>query len=221
MEKSKSASKPQFADSECGICLNLMVEPAKVPCGHYFCIECLEKVLINNRKCPFCRKDVSLNFQPKIDVKMQQEIAKNHPTEYKKRVEELKAQRALELQKVKLVLQYGNTHREVNAQNGNSHDWTAFVKSAHGNVDISKFIEQVEFKLHPTFHNPVRICKKQPYKVSCLGWGTFWIPITIYWKPELEMGHTELNHYLSFNGEGEWHTVTIEIEKEKLEKLEK
>jgi len=41
----KSSSKNEPTNFDCGVCLNLMTEPAKLPCNHYFCLECLERVL--------------------------------------------------------------------------------------------------------------------------------------------------------------------------------
>lgn len=48
-------------------------------------------------------------------------------------------------------------------------------------------IKCVEYKLHPTFPNPVRrICEKgdsnRPFGLSAEGWGTFTIPIRVFMK---------------------------------------
>ncbi|KAJ1453625.1 hypothetical protein M885DRAFT_523872 [Pelagophyceae sp. CCMP2097] len=47
---------------ECGICLEVLELPVKVPCGHDFCRECIESVVkratcANGVACPLCRKN--------------------------------------------------------------------------------------------------------------------------------------------------------------------
>ncbi|ONH69374.1 Transcription initiation factor TFIID subunit 14 [Cyberlindnera fabianii] len=39
--------------------------------------------------------------------------------------------------------------------------------------------DKVTFHLHPTFENPTRVLKKQPFRLQEEGWGGFEIPITI------------------------------------------
>jgi len=49
-------------DEECTICLDFVMEnsyenyPLKIPCGHYFHLICLNRLLSVNNKCPNCRK---------------------------------------------------------------------------------------------------------------------------------------------------------------------
>ena len=46
-------------DDMCPICLHLMVEPIKLKCGHYFCVQCIKKAYrVLNHKCPMCRKAI-------------------------------------------------------------------------------------------------------------------------------------------------------------------
>ena len=41
---------------ECGICLDIIVEPLTISCGHSFCRMCLHACLTrSNKKCPVCR----------------------------------------------------------------------------------------------------------------------------------------------------------------------
>ncbi|MCP3930365.1 MAG: hypothetical protein GY705_14835 [Bacteroidetes bacterium] len=63
-------------------------------------------------------------------------------------------------------------------------DWTIFVKGAE---DVLEKIEYVEYTLHPTFKNPVRIINERghgPYAfpLSTSGWGTFTVKVKIYYK---------------------------------------
>jgi len=59
MEQQKPTSSGSIIDVtllECSICLNLLVEPISIPCGHTFCRTCLVTTLQRaQKKCPLCR----------------------------------------------------------------------------------------------------------------------------------------------------------------------
>ncbi|KAJ8015212.1 hypothetical protein DPEC_G00023790 [Dallia pectoralis] len=42
-------------DLECSLCMRLFYEPVTTPCGHTFCLKCLERCLDHNPKCPLCK----------------------------------------------------------------------------------------------------------------------------------------------------------------------
>lgn len=79
-------------------------------------------------------------------------------------------------------------------------DWTIFVK---GPNDVLDQIEYVEYALHPTFPNPVRVINERshgPYAfpLSTSGWGTFTVKVNIYYK---DGTYQQLSHYLKFADE--------------------
>jgi E3 ubiquitin-protein ligase SHPRH len=43
-------------DLECGICKTTMEERAILPCGHFFCKECITMWLVRHHKCPLCNQ---------------------------------------------------------------------------------------------------------------------------------------------------------------------
>ena len=43
------------------------------------------------------------------------------------------------------------------------------------------------------------------------GWGTFEVPITVYFHSWLKAPKLELEHYLSFEGAGKWEKCSIRI----------
>ena len=50
---------------ECPVCFEKMCQPKLLPCGHTFCIDCLNQIAQNNRQrnkidCPNCRKSHNL-----------------------------------------------------------------------------------------------------------------------------------------------------------------
>lgn len=44
----------------CPICLEVFTSPMRTPCGHTFCLMCIENwVTIGKRECPICKHHVS------------------------------------------------------------------------------------------------------------------------------------------------------------------
>lgn len=46
---------------QCSICLEIFTKPVSTPCGHNYCMACLNKCWDNNQqyRCPFCKKQFS------------------------------------------------------------------------------------------------------------------------------------------------------------------
>lgn len=84
--------------------------------------------------------------------------------------------------RVQVKIEFG--HQAIskdNPTNQFTHDWTVFVKGADG-ADISHIIERVVFHLHESFPKPKRVCKEPPYTLSESGYGSFTLPIDIFFK---------------------------------------
>ncbi|XP_075708752.1 LON peptidase N-terminal domain and RING finger protein 2 [Rhinoderma darwinii] len=47
------------SDFECSLCMRLFYEPVATPCGHTFCLKCLERCLDHNPHCPLCKENLS------------------------------------------------------------------------------------------------------------------------------------------------------------------
>ncbi|XP_029460649.1 LON peptidase N-terminal domain and RING finger protein 2 isoform X2 [Rhinatrema bivittatum] len=66
-EHPASTSKPReipvvladASDFECSLCMRLFYEPVATPCGHTFCLKCLERCLDHNPHCPLCKENLS------------------------------------------------------------------------------------------------------------------------------------------------------------------
>jgi hypothetical protein len=117
---------------ECSVCLSIMVEPIRIKCGHLYCLECIEQIIINGKgndsiKCPMDR----LSFDYLNDLKFDKTIQSfNYATNAKSFFE--KANRVIESRRNKenlaeLTLAYGNFHTLINSQDQNQHQWSAFV----------------------------------------------------------------------------------------------
>merc|ERR1719263_2671412 len=111
----------------------------------------------------------------------------------------------------------GNKHELVKApQKSNSssahvnkHRWTVFLELAHPELKkfTYKLIDKVEFQLHETFRPPLRTVKVKdntPIEYSTIGWGTFDVPITVFWKKSTGLHTATCEHELSFQGNGKW-----------------
>nr|XP_046262201.1 LON peptidase N-terminal domain and RING finger protein 3-like isoform X2 [Scatophagus argus] len=71
-------------DLECSLCMRLFYEPVTTPCGHTFCLQCLERCLDHNPKCPLCKEELSeylVQRQYCKTVLMEKLISKYLPSE--------------------------------------------------------------------------------------------------------------------------------------------
>ncbi|XP_032410141.1 LON peptidase N-terminal domain and RING finger protein 3 [Xiphophorus hellerii] len=72
-------------DLECSLCMRLFYEPVTTPCGHTFCLQCLERCLDHNPKCPLCKEELSeylVQRQYCKTVLMENLISKYLPSEF-------------------------------------------------------------------------------------------------------------------------------------------
>ncbi|XP_039511520.1 LON peptidase N-terminal domain and RING finger protein 2-like isoform X2 [Pimephales promelas] len=58
-ERQVSSQLLDSADFECSLCMRLFYEPVTTPCGHTFCLKCLERCLDHNPNCPLCKENLS------------------------------------------------------------------------------------------------------------------------------------------------------------------
>ncbi|XP_069027074.1 LON peptidase N-terminal domain and RING finger protein 3-like [Embiotoca jacksoni] len=76
------------ADLECSLCMRLFYEPVTTACGHTFCLQCLERCLDHNAKCPLCKEELSeylVQRQYCKTVLMENLISKYLPSELMER----------------------------------------------------------------------------------------------------------------------------------------
>jgi transcription initiation factor IIF auxiliary subunit len=67
-------------------------------------------------------------------------------------------------------------------------DWAIYI---NGTATELNQIKCVQYTLHPTFPNPVRMVCSPPFQLSARGWGTFVVGVTIFFKD----GQTILTNY--------------------------
>lgn len=86
---------------------------------------------------------------------------------------------------VKIELGHKASCKKNPSPDGFTHDWEVFVRGP-GRDDISHFVEKVVFHLHESFPKPKRVLKNPPYAVSEHGYGSFFLPIEVYFKNKIE-----------------------------------
>ncbi|KAI3401852.1 hypothetical protein diail_6411 [Diaporthe ilicicola] len=85
-----------------------------------------------------------------------------------------------------------------------THSWTVFVKGID-DVDITYWLKRVQFKLHESIPNHVRMIdgqKGEPFAVHETGWGEFEITIKMYYVPESSEKAQTLYHHLRLHAYG-------------------
>lgn len=83
-----------------------------------------------------------------------------------------------------------------------SHKWTVYVRGAT-NEDLGVVIKRVEFRLHPSFNNPVRVVDSPPFELSESGWGEFEIGISLFFHSDVSEKKLNLFHHLKLYSESE------------------
>lgn len=208
------------AQYTCAICLLVIVEPIKTECNHYFCFFCFEEMKDSNLdhltlKCPLCRVKLNREKQYEIDTNLDKKIKELFPKEYIEKYKILEYNKKLNSSLFKIRITYGNRHRLIEDDDDeirNNHEWKMFVK-LDGIFDEKKFIEKVEFRLHPTFRDNLIVVENPPYSFARIGWGVFLIPIKIYWKDCLNLEPMEFSHFLCFNRDIKSDVKIIKIDK--------
>ncbi|PHH74706.1 hypothetical protein CDD80_2892 [Ophiocordyceps camponoti-rufipedis] len=85
-----------------------------------------------------------------------------------------------------------------------THSWKVFVKGLE-DIDITYWVRRVQFKLHESIPNYVRMIDGvpgQPFVVSDTGWGEFDITIKLYYVNESGEKPQTLYHYLRLHPYG-------------------
>lgn len=70
LEEAKISEDDNTIESECGICMTVMVEPVKFPCKHVFCAQCAQVFLVQSRECPLCRVEVPKGWTMTVDKEL-------------------------------------------------------------------------------------------------------------------------------------------------------
>ncbi|CEP21445.1 Transcription initiation factor TFIID subunit 14 AltName: Full=TBP-associated factor 14; AltName: Full=TBP-associated factor 30 kDa; AltName: Full=Transcription initiation factor TFIIF 30 kDa subunit; AltName: Full=Transcription factor G 30 kDa subunit; AltName: Full=SWI/SNF chromatin-remodeling complex subunit TAF14; AltName: Full=SWI/SNF complex subunit TAF14; AltName: Full=SWI/SNF complex 29 kDa subunit; AltName: Full=Actin non-complementing mutant 1; AltName: Full=Chromosome stability protein 10 [Cyber len=94
-----------------------------------------------------------------------------------------------------------------------------YLLDEQGNEVPANIFDKVTYHLHPTFANPVRVIKKQPFKIEEQGWGEFELGITFTFVDKA--GDRKVAHDLNFLQEKYEvdHVIHCPLKSEKLKSL--
>ncbi|CAD8075822.1 unnamed protein product [Paramecium sonneborni] len=200
---------------DCPICLNIAVDPIQLSiCKHIFCSPCFIDLLdYNNQsyRCPLCRQNYLKNEPLIVNKDLATKIKDSNPELYAQRQQQIIQQQMMLPNQIKVSVVYGNYYQRINTQDKNMNQWDLIVKMEYNkssdqialkNFDLNNMIESVTYYLHETFKPNVVTVQKAPFQLKRLGWGVFNIPILIKFKKEYNIPNLEVDHYLSFQGDG-------------------
>lgn len=107
------------------------------------------------------------------------------------------------------------SNRPKDAPADHTHKWKVFVRGIN-NEDISYWLRKVQFKLHDTYANSVRMIETPPFEVEETGWGEFEIAIKFYFVPESTEKPQTIWHSLKLHPFGD----DIEGKRERRERVD-
>ena len=93
-----SISRPD--EVECPVCMDVLVDPVSVDCGHVMCLRCLMKSIKAARfeaKCPLCRREVTwrahnMKIRAAVAWEVENNMTEKEMAEYMERMAEYRAE---------------------------------------------------------------------------------------------------------------------------------
>ncbi len=79
MSTRKKIKKEQILISkldDCSICLERLLHPCKLQCGHVFCFLCIKGFLLQSSECALCRCKIRSNYSVKPEQVSQKALVK-------------------------------------------------------------------------------------------------------------------------------------------------
>uniref|UniRef100_A0A914HED2 Protein AF-9 homolog n=1 Tax=Globodera rostochiensis TaxID=31243 RepID=A0A914HED2_GLORO len=98
---------------------------------------------------------------------------------------------------------YGNKAVLLQLKNkeNHTHRWTLYVRAYDPEEDLGHYIRKVQFRLHESYPNNVRIVERPPFEITETGWGEFDAQMKMYFvdvneKPVTAFHYIRLHHPL-------------------------
>lgn len=114
------------------------------------------------------------------------------------------------------AIPFDPANRPRDAPPDHTHKWRVFVRGVTTDSDITHWLRKVQFKLHDTYANSVRMVETPSssgeFAVEETGWGEFEIALKFYFAPESNEKPQTLWHALKL------HPYHGDIEKQKAER---
>jgi hypothetical protein len=189
-------------DMKCPLCLEFLLKPISLKCGHTFCMYCLEYSIVYNPSCPICRKSIdggvsSIILEKNINKELQDKIAENVDVDMiKKREEGIIKDKA---KSKTIIIEYGNTSilQEGSVKlKKRKYTWTLFVKVVSNPLKYNP-IKLVEFDINPHLDKsiPIKVAT-QPFEFERHGTYDFPVNIKIIFLDKLKIQPYTTSHEL-------------------------
>lgn len=215
-------------DLECSICLELLLQPQRLPCSHAFCRSCLAAAVRRDRHCALCRAAIPEDFNPAlapVHKPLEDILVRACTVEYTQRLEEV-ARAASQL----VRLHIGNKYDLLGFKPRITHRWTVHVELAvqeeaalPAGTQLPDLIKHVRFGLLPACRlvscgsQPVADEERDkpapsfvevrhpPFEVTCTSWCSCTVPVVVSWQDWVGQPPLRLDHVLNFQcGGGSW-----------------
>nr|XP_036869066.1 E3 ubiquitin-protein ligase RNF168 isoform X1 [Manis javanica] len=113
-------SIPSLSECQCGICVEILIEPVTLPCNHTLCNPCFQSTVEKaSLCCPFCRRRVSswtryhTRRNSLVNTELWEIIQKHYPKECKLRASGQESEEIVDdCQPVRLLCKPGELRRE-------------------------------------------------------------------------------------------------------------
>ena len=236
LKKFKNMDDKGIKDVTCAICLDVMVEPCRLYCGHRFCIQCVGAHFEDKHECAICRTAMPNGFVEQIDFQFQGSIQENHNDLYNEKMSSLMATNELFVGKENEItmveFEIGNTHRIVwnnpkISQAGYliDNDTTTYIRINNPKLRFKawKLIEKVQFMVPETLSEKRFIEKKPEYNndftYRAFVWSNYQADIKVFWRKGLGLPEsTVFSHELNVDG-GSSRIVKMRVNKAAYENM--
>uniref|UniRef100_A0A0N4ZQM9 YEATS domain-containing protein 4 n=1 Tax=Parastrongyloides trichosuri TaxID=131310 RepID=A0A0N4ZQM9_PARTI len=100
----------------------------------------------------------------------------------------------------------GNTAKPLDVEiidesgKARTHEWVIFVKP-YLNEDMSKYVKKVQFKLHESYENNIKVVEHPPFEVRETCWAESEVMVKIFFNDQYEKPLT-LYHYVRIREDG-------------------
>lgn len=110
------------------------------------------------------------------------------------------------------AIPFDPANRPHDAPPDHTHRWRIFVRPITPAHNITHWLRRVQFKLHDTYANSIRMIESPPFEVEETGWGEFEVAIKFYFVAESGEKPQTLWHALKL------HPWQGDVEKQKRER---